>query len=57
MEPARTLDGADAEKALSLEVCRVPGPIFSFVDQDGFDHQFTLSRQKAGSRTKPIWSP
>lgn len=53
MEPARTLDGADAEKALSLEVCRVPSPIFSFVDQDGFDHQFTLSRQKLAAGLSP----
>lgn len=55
MEPARTLDDADAEKALSLEIRCVLGPILSFVDQVGFDHQFTLSRQKAGSGTAPTW--
>lgn len=53
VEPARTLDDADAEKALSPEVCCVPGPILSFVDQDGF----TLSRKKGGSRTEHTWCP
>lgn len=42
---------------LTLEVCCVLGPILSFVDQDGFDQRFTLSRQKAGSKSEPTWCP